>query len=131
MPDLIPLMQSWLDVIARGAVDEWPAIVSPDIVMRLPYSPAGINPELRGIDQACETIGGAWKMWKKFTWLDVVIRRTEDPELLVTTCRSEAPTVTGRHYANSYVIFTRFKNGLVVEHTEYFNPLAVMALFEK
>lgn len=128
MSDLIPLMHRWLDVIARGAVDEWPGIVSRDVVVRLPFAPPGIDNELRGLDAARAAIGAFWKTIEVWRWHDLVILRTEDPQLLVATARSEARTVAGHAYANSYVIFTRFTDDQVVEHIEYFNPLPVLAM---
>jgi ketosteroid isomerase-like protein len=129
--DLIRLMQQWLDILARGAVDEWSGKVSPEVVLRFPFAPPGVNPELRGIEQARDTIGAFWKTWQNFNWQDVVIRHTEDPSLLVTTAKSQAKTVFGHVYANSYVIFTRFKDGEVIEHTEYFNPLPIVEMMQQ
>jgi ketosteroid isomerase-like protein len=85
--------------------------------------------ELRGRTHAIEALSALWKAKKSFAWLDVVIRGTDDPELFVTTARSEAVLVSGQHYANSYVILTRLRNGKVAEHVEYFNPLPVIEVF--
>ena len=57
---------------------------------------------------------------------DIVTLRTEDPELFVSTCKGAATMNSGKSYRNSYVIFTRIRDGVVLEHTEYLNPLAVM-----
>jgi len=72
---------------------------------------------------------GVWSTKQSFAWRDVVIRATEDPDLVVATARSEAVVRPDRPYANSYVIFVRFRDGQVVEHIEYFNPLPVIALY--
>jgi ketosteroid isomerase-like protein len=123
------LMRDWLDIIARGAFDEWPGRVAEDVVLRLPFAPPGVAAELRGLAQVQEVLKSVWSTQESFVWHDVVITRTEDPERVVTTARSEAMFIPGRRYANSYVIFTRFKDAQVVEHTEYFNPLPVMGLY--
>ena len=34
---------------------------------------------------------------------------------------------SGKPYRNQYVILTRIRDGVVLEHVEYINPLAVMA----
>jgi ketosteroid isomerase-like protein len=66
---------------------------------------------------------------EELAWHDVVIRGPDDPELFVTTARSEAVLVSGQHYANSYVILTRLRDRKVTEHVEYFNPLPVIEVF--
>jgi ketosteroid isomerase-like protein len=66
---------------------------------------------------------------ERFEWKDVVVTATEDPALLVTTARSEVLLKSGGTYANRYVMLTRFRDGKVLDHTEYFNPLPVLEMF--
>jgi len=129
MTDLTELTRDWLDIIASGAFHAWAGKVAKDVVFRLPFAPPGVAAELRGFDHAQDVLRGVWSTKQSFAWRDVVIRRTEDPDLIVTTARSEAIVNPDTPYANSYVIFTRFRDGQVVEHVEYFNPLPVMELF--
>jgi ketosteroid isomerase-like protein len=123
------LIREWLDVVSSGPAEAWPTYAADDVVIRLPFAPPGVANELRGRTFAIEALGGLWKAKRSFAWLDVVIRGTDDPELFVTTARSEAVLMSGRHYANSYVILTRLRNHKVVEHVEYFNPLPVIETF--
>jgi ketosteroid isomerase-like protein len=129
MTDIIRLMREWLDIVAIGPADAWSGIVAEDVVIRLPYAPPGIANELRGRDRALDVLAGSWKAKKSIAWHDVVIRRTEDPDLLVTTARSEFLLASGRLYANTYVMLTRFRDGKVAEHAEYFNPVLVMEAY--
>jgi uncharacterized protein len=129
MTDVTKLMREWLDIVATGPAEAWPARVADDVLIRLPFAPPGVTNELRGLAQAVASLGAVWKLKDRFTWHDVVIRKTEDPEFLVTTARSEAVMLSGQRYANSYVILTRFRNGKVIEHVEYFNPLPVIQVF--
>jgi ketosteroid isomerase-like protein len=128
MSDSRVLMRDWLDIIARGAFDEWPGRVADDVVFRLPFAPPGVEQELRGYRRAQEVLRGVWSTKVSFVWRDIVTRATEDPDLVVTTARSEAVVTPARPYANRYVIFVRFRDRQVIEHVEYFNPLPVMAL---
>ena len=43
-----------------------------------------------------------------------------------STARGEATMANGKPYRNRYVMLTRIRDGEVLEHTEYLNPLAVM-----
>lgn len=126
---MIDLIREWFDVVASGPAEAWPALAADDVVIRLPFAPPGVTNELRGLTQAVAALSAVWKAKESFTWHDVVIRRTEDPELFVSTARSEAVLLSGQHYANSYVMLTRMRHGKVIEHVEYFNPLPVIEVF--
>lgn len=128
MTDLITLVREWLDIVATGPREAWLERAADDVVIRLPFAPPGVANELRGQRQGMESLQTIWSAKERFTWHDVVIRRTEDPELFLITARSEALFRSGQRYANRYVILTRVRDGKVVEHDEYFNPLPVIEL---
>jgi uncharacterized protein len=126
---VIDLIREWLDIVSSGPADAWHTHATPDLVIRLPFAPPGVAKELSGMAQAIAALSTVWAAKKSFAWHDVVIRRTDDPELFVTTARSEAVLLSGQHYANSYVILTRIRDRKVAEHVEYFNPLPVIEIF--
>jgi ketosteroid isomerase-like protein len=131
MTDLIQLTREWLDMVAMGPADAWTGRVADDVLIRLPYAPPGVESELRGFKHARETLSHHWKTKKSFAWRDVVIRKTEDPELVVTTARSEVVLMNGQPYANNYIMLTRIRDGKIVEHVEYFNPLPIMEMLKR
>lgn len=131
MTDLIKLTREWLDLVAMGPADAWRGRVAEDVVIRLPFAPPGVADELRGFDHARETLGEHWKTKQSFAWRDVVIRRTEDPELLLTTARSEVMLASGEPYTNDYIMLTRIRDGKITEHIEYFNPLPIIDMLKK
>lgn len=131
MTDVIDLVRHWMDIVASGPAEAWSGKVAEDILIRLPFAPPGVPNELRGIGPSIAALSPVWAGKISFNWFDVVIRRTEDPELVVTTARSEVALVSGQNYANSYVMLTRIRDGKVVEHVEYFNPLCVIEAFGK
>jgi ketosteroid isomerase-like protein len=123
------LIREWMEAAANGPAEAWHERAAADLVIRLPFAPPGVANELRGLDHAIAAMSAIWAAKKSFTWHDVVIRKTEDPELFVSTARSEVLLLSGQHYANSYVMLTRLRHGKVVEHVEYFNPLPVIEVF--
>jgi ketosteroid isomerase-like protein len=129
--DAKTLIQEWLDITAMGPAEAWEGKASDDLVVRLPYAPPGVLAEMRGFAQARDTLAHHWGTKKSFEWHDVTIRQTEDPELYVTTARSEVVLATGAPYRNTYVMLTRVRDGKVVEHSEYFNPLPIIAMLGK
>jgi ketosteroid isomerase-like protein len=127
--DLTQLVRDWLDIVATGPAEAWPERAAGDVVIRLPFAPPDVPNALHGEAAAIAQLSPVWRSQTRFDWREVAILRTEDPELLVTTARSEVLLLSGQNYANSYVILTRIRDGKVVEHTEYFNPLPVIEAF--
>ena len=131
MADTTVLMRAWLEMVAMGPAEAWNGKVAEDVVIRLPYAPPGVEKELRGFVQARDTLAHHWKTKKSFVWRDVVIRKTDDPELVVTTARSDVVLATGAPYTNDYIMLTRFRDGQVIEHVEYFNPLPIIEMLKR
>lgn len=127
MTDIVELMRAWMDCFGEGDFDSFPGTVSPDFVLRLPFVPAGVPTEFRGREVARAALAGSAQGRSRLCFSNVRILRTEDPELVIATADGEATMAGGKPYRNSYCILTRFRGDEVVEHTEYLNPLAVMA----
>lgn len=131
MTDAKALIREWMDITAMGPAEAWVGKAADDVVIRLPYAPPGVLAEMRGFDAARDTLSPHWGTKKRFDWLDVIIRATEDPELFVTTARSDVILASGEPYGNDYIMLTRVRGGKVVEHTEYFNPLPIIEMLAR
>jgi ketosteroid isomerase-like protein len=130
LSDIVELARAWLDTFGEGRFDAFPGRISPDFVLRLPFVPPGIPNEFRGREKVRETMVATARGRSRLEFSDIVIRRTEDPDLLVITARGQATMASGTLYRNEYVILLRIHDGEVLEHTEYLNPLAVMELMQ-
>ena len=131
MSDDKALIREWLDITAMGPAEAWVGKAADDLVIRLPYAPPGVLAEMRGFNEARDTLAHHWGTKQSFEWHDVAIRATEEAGLYVTTARSEVVLATGAPYRNSYVMLTRVREGRVVEHNEYFNPLPIIEMLGK
>ncbi len=127
MTDIVELAREWLEAFPEGNFDAFPGKISPDLVLRLPFVPPGVPSEVKGRETVQALLAGSAAGRSKLVFSDVVIRRTEDPDLIMTTASAEATMASGKIYRNSYVMLTRIHDGTVLEHTEYLNPLAVIA----
>ena len=130
MKDLVALTAEWLTILPEGNFEDFSGEVSPDFVLRLPFVPEGIPNEFRGRETAQAVLRASASGRSPLVFTDKVIRRTEDPELALTTARAEAVMANGRPYRNEYIMLTRIRDGVVLEHVEYLNPLAIMAASE-
>lgn len=131
MTDAKALIREWMEITAMGPAEAWVGKVADDVVVRLPYAPPGVLPVMNGFDEARDTLAHHWATKQRFDWVDVEIRATEDPELFVTTARSDVLLANGQPYGNDYIMLTRVRGGKIVEHTEYFNPLPIVAMLAR
>lgn len=123
------VVHAWLDILARGAVDEWETVTDAELSMEVAFMPGNTGPVI-GRDANRAIVGEFWKAWKAFSFHDVAVHATRDPELVFATARSQAETAWGAPYANTYVFRTRLRDGKIVEHTEFFNALPVLEVFK-
>lgn len=126
MTDNVELVHRFLDHFAEGEFDAFPGEISPDFTLYLPFVPPGVPTEIRGREKVRDLLRETAKGRSKLTFTDKNVMRTEDPELLVTRCNGHAVMANGNTYRNSYVLFTRIRDGVVLEHTEYLNPLEIL-----
>jgi ketosteroid isomerase-like protein len=127
MNDVLALARAWLEVVPEGRFDEFPGGIADDFVLRLPFVPEGIPSEFRGRETARAALAGSARNRSPLVLSDLVIRATDDAELVLVTARGEATMASGKPYRNEYVILIRIREGTVMEHIEYLNPLAIMA----
>ena len=126
MADDFALVGEWLEVLPEGRFDDFSGRIAEGLVLRLPFPPPGVPTEFTGRDAVQAILQKTAQGRSPLVFHDVVTLRTEDPELFMTTCRGEATMNSGKPYRNRYVILTRIRDGVVLEHIEYLNPLAVM-----
>jgi ketosteroid isomerase-like protein len=130
MTDRKQIVRRWLDVGGLGPAEAWHELCSKDLVVRFPYAPPPVKRELHGLDEALAVCSAHWKNMAKFEWHDVEIHATDDPDLYMSTARSETETVGGVPYCNNYVLMTRFRDGKIVEHVEWFDPMLVIEMMK-
>ena len=124
--DIVALARKWLEVLPEGEFDQLPGQIAPELVLRLPYAPPGVPTEFRGRDVVQQAMSASATSRSRLELDNLMLLRTEDPELLVATATGGAAMNSGKVYRNSYVIFVRIRDGRVIEHTEYLDPLRVM-----
>ena len=127
--DVIALARKWLEILPEGRFDQLPGQIAADFVLHLPFAPPGVPSEFRGREVAQQALSTSAKGRSALVLDNLVLLRTEDPELLVATADGMATMNSGKVYRNSYVIFVRIRGGQVIEHIEYLNPLKVMEAF--
>ena len=127
MADDLALVREWLEVMPEGRFADFSGEIAEDFVLRLPFPPPGVPSEFVGRETVRTLLAQTAQGRSPLVFHDIATLRTEDPELFLTTCKGQATMNSGKPYRNQYVILTRIRDGVVLEHVEYLNPLAVMA----
>ncbi|QFU77188.1 hypothetical protein EY643_16835 [Halioglobus maricola] len=125
------LMQTWLKLLAEKKFDEYPSLLSSDVVMQFPYAPSPLPREVRGLDSCMEVLQGFLGMFDSWEWGNLDIKECKEEGHVFATASSKAITSTGASYSNIYVLGAEFSEGNLVGYSEYFDPLPAMALMEQ
>jgi ketosteroid isomerase-like protein len=128
MTDITEMARAWVNNFSEGEFENFPGEVSPDFTLRLPFLPPGLQNEFKGREVAKAALSGSAQRRSKLIFEDVKILKTEDPELVVTTAKAQATLDNGKIYRNEYIMLTRIRGNVVLEHVEYLNPLAVSGM---
>lgn len=126
MSNNIELARAWLDHFPEGEFDKFPGKVSPDLTLRLPFTPPGVPNAIHGRERVREALAQSGQGRSRLIFSDIELWQTDDPELVVGTANAQATMKNGNIYKNSYAIFIRIRDGVVLDHTEYLNPLAII-----
>ncbi|MCW3016197.1 MAG: uncharacterized protein JWO02_3289 [Solirubrobacterales bacterium] len=126
-PTAVTLLGAWCDALARldmtGCVD----LLAADAVVRLPFAVEGLPDRLEGraaIDPVFAMIGG---MFSRLTWTRLELHTTDDPELAVAFASSKVDLTRGGEYIQDYVLVARERGGVIIEYTEYADPIRAAA----
>jgi ketosteroid isomerase-like protein len=112
---------------AGSDVDGWLELIHDDIEVDTPFSPTGEAVRFEGKEAIERRFGDARRRMPEFSFFDVDILATEDPDRWVATCRSEGVAGSGARYTNIYCWIFRLRDGRIVHWTEYFDPQQVLA----
>lgn len=124
------LFRTFLDAIARVDAAKMRELADPELVMRTPFSPEGLPTICQGLDNFIVQTKAVFEPIETFRWHDIEVYPAQEQDLFFATAKSEVLLKSGKIYKNDYCFVVRTKNGKIIDHTEYFNPLRIIAAFE-
>jgi phenazine biosynthesis protein len=86
-------------------------------------------PGIRGRDRIYETFTHGMKIFNPFEYFDVQIFSTQDPDVFWADVKSRGKQTRDGETIdvyNKYIFFFRFKEGLIDEMREYYNPILAL-----
>ncbi|MGW2377233.1 nuclear transport factor 2 family protein [Kitasatospora sp. NPDC001683] len=115
--------------------NDWDAVAdsyAEDVVVEIPFAPPGVPVATRGREVLRARFHGAAGI-RRFTGSsDVVITRSDDPEVIFAEYQLlGAAVATGKAFASRYVMRLTVRDGLIVHSRDYGNPIATAVALDR
>lgn len=127
----VHVARGFLDALSHADFDAWSLLAAPDVVMVFPYSPPGFPKQISGRAACVAFQRKVASSFASFTWIALDLHACDDAELVFGTASSEIVFNSGHRYSNEYCLIFRIRGGEVSEFREYFDPLRLMAAFDR
>lgn len=126
----VALLTEYLRALERSDIDAATASFADDIVMKVPCMPEPSPKLIVGRASVLPLLQWAFaKVFKTFTWTELEIHASDDPNLAFALAKSSVELWNGGSYGNDYVIYVRVMNGKIVEEAEFFDTARAAKAF--
>ncbi|OZC73594.1 phenazine biosynthesis protein PhzA/PhzB [Rhodococcus sp. 06-462-5] len=106
----------------------WTDLCTDDVVAEFPFAPEGSPKRIEGREALFEYLRGYPDLIDVQNLPTTTIYTTEDPNLAIVEWSVEGKVVTsGNPYNMEYATFITFRDGLVANYREYWNPQVFLA----
>ena len=126
-PTAIQLLRNSLDTFLAKDMKGWSALCAEDVVAEFPFAPEGTPARFEGK----EALYAYLKDYPGFINVKALptlkIYGTDDANVAIAEWSASGTVIgNGNPYEMSYATFVTFRNGLIVNYREYWNPQAFM-----
>ena len=122
------LLARSLDTFLAKDIKGWAALCDENVIVEFPFAPDLASRKLVGRTAIYEYLKDYPSVIDVQSTPTRKIRATDDPSLAIAEWSVSGRVISnGNPYEMSYATFVTFKNGLIVNYREYWNPMAFMA----
>jgi ketosteroid isomerase-like protein len=126
-PSAVELYRHSLDTFLAKDMKGWSLLCAEDVVAEFPFAPQGSPRRLEGREALYEYLRNYPSVIDVRSNPDRRIYSTEDPNVVIAEWSVSGEVIAnGNAYEMSYATFVTFKDGLIVNYREYWDPLAFM-----
>ncbi|MDH6266015.1 ketosteroid isomerase-like protein [Rhizobium sp. SG_E_25_P2] len=123
----VDLLRRSLDTFLAKDMKGWSELCADNVVAEFPFAPEGSPRRLEGRDALYEYLRNYPSVIDVASIPNLRIYATDDPNVAIAEWSASGKVLTnGNAYEMSYATFATFKNGLMTNYREYWNPLAFM-----
>ena len=122
------LLRRSLETFLAKDIQGWAALCDENVVVEFPFAPDEASRRMVGRAAIYEYLKDYPSMIDLKTAPTMEIRATDNPDLAIAEWSVSGQVIgNGNPYEMRYATFVTFKNGLIVNYREYWNPMAFMA----
>jgi uncharacterized protein len=122
------LLKHSLDTFLTKDIKGWAQLCDENVVVEFPFAPDVASRKLFGRAAIYEYLKNYPSVIDIQSAPTLTIRATVDPSMAIAEWSVSGHVISnGNPYEMSYATFVTFKNGLIVNYREYWNPMVFMA----
>jgi uncharacterized protein len=122
------LLKRSLDTFLAKDIKRWAELCDQDVVVEFPFAPDVASRKIVGRSAIYEYLKDYPSVIDIQSTPTLKINATDDPSMAIAEWSVSGRVISnGNPYEMSYATFVTFKNGLIVNYREYWNPTAFMA----
>jgi ketosteroid isomerase-like protein len=126
-PSAVDLLQRSLDAFLAKDMKGWTDLCADDVVAEFPFAPEGSPARIEGREALYEYLRCYPDVIDVREIPTVRIYPTDDENVAIAEWSVSGSVVTnGNPYEMSYATFVTFRDGLIVNYREYWNPQAFL-----
>jgi ketosteroid isomerase-like protein len=124
LPSAVELLRHSLDLFLAKDIKGWSLLCANEVVAEFPFAPEGSPTRLEGRDALYEYLRDYPKVIDVRSIPHLRTYSTDDPSVAIAEWSSSGEVLAnGNAYEMSYATFVTFKDGLIINYREYWNPL--------
>jgi len=116
------IARTFYDILGRKDIDAWIELWHEDGKIMVPYPPEGFASTIEGKDTIHEAFKGLLGNFETFESTITGVYSDADSDAVCVEYTNHAVIVGGTVYANTNIAVFRFKDGLISEYHDYFDP---------
>jgi hypothetical protein len=125
LPSTVELFRHSLDMFLAKDMKGWSLLCADDVVAEFPFAPEGSPRRLEGREALYEYLRNYPSVIDVRSLPHRRVYATDDPNVVIAEWSSSGEVLTnGNAYEMSYATFVTFRDGLIVNYREYWDPLA-------
>jgi ketosteroid isomerase-like protein len=114
--------RAFFRLLSAKDITAWGELWHPEGVISVPYPADGFPTEIRGKERIVSGFHGMFANFESFTAHLTGVYPAADSDAVCVEYRNAATLVGGAAYTNDNIAVFRFRDGLISEYHDYFDP---------
>ncbi|MEV4754471.1 nuclear transport factor 2 family protein [Micromonospora sp. NPDC049559] len=120
--DKATIAREFFRLLSEKNVAAWGELWHPEAVLTVPYPAEGFPTEIRGKDEIVGGFHGLMSNFESFQANLTGVYPASDSDAVCVEYRNVAKLLNGAEYTNDNIAVFRFRDGLISEYHDYFDP---------